>query len=143
MQPEPIRILLAEDNMDHAELTIDVLREKSILNDIFHVTDGEAALRFIEEAASDRLPHLVLLDIKMPRKSGIEVLRVIKSDQRWKHIPTVMLSTSENAQEIEDAYSIGANSFISKPVGFDSFMKIIASLDYYWTITAKLPRGHS
>ncbi len=134
-----IKILLAEDNPDHAELTMDVLKENNILNEIVHVENGEKAIKVLECGIENDLPDLVLLDIKMPKKSGAEVLRFIKGHEQLKHLPTVMLSTSENVNEIRELYAIGANCYISKPVNFEKFTSVIKSLNYYWTITARLP----
>jgi CheY-like chemotaxis protein len=140
-------ILLVEDNPDHAELTVRALRDGNMLNEVFWVKDGEEALDFLhrrgryENGAGVPRPGLVLLDIKLPKVDGHEVLRQIKSDQALRHIPVVMLTTSEREDEVAEAYRAGANSFVSKPVRFADFVQKVKSVQLYWVLTNLLPEA--
>lgn len=134
---EQIEILLVEDNVYDAELTIQALREGNIVNSIVHLTDGADALDFIyhEGRYANRehsMPKLVLLDIKMPKVTGIEVLQRLKADESTKHIPVVMLTSSNLDPDIEKCYELGVNSYVVKPVGFDDFSKAVNQLGIYW-----------
>jgi len=141
----PVNFLLIEDNQDHADLVISSLQEFNIKNKVTHVLDGEAALDFLnnEPPYSDSLenptPHLILLDIRMPRMDGISVLKALKDDDRFKSIPVIMVSTSELDSEIENCYRLGASGFISKPIQFEEFTRKIKDLNHYWVLTAEIP----
>lgn len=140
---KPIHILLAEDNEDHADLTMDTLTGNNIRNIIYHVPDGQACLDFLynEGEYTDKekypKPNLILLDIRMPKKSGIEVLSVIKSDEQLRKIPVVMLTTSKKEEEIVSAHNLGASSYVTKPVGFDEFSEKLRNLQIYWVLVAE------
>jgi CheY-like chemotaxis protein len=140
-------ILLVEDNPDHAELTMRALRDGNILNEVFWVKDGEEALDFLHQrgryanGAAVPRPGLVLLDIKLPKLDGHEVLRGIKADHSLRSIPVVMLTTSEREDEVAEAYRAGANSFVSKPVRFADFVQKVKSVQLYWVLTNLLPEG--
>lgn len=142
-----VTILLVEDNPDHAELTLRALREGNLLNELFWVKNGEEALDFLHRrgpygnGASAPRPGLVLLDIKLPKVDGLEVLRRIKGDQELRSIPVVMLTTSEEDHEVTESYKTGANSFVSKPVRFSEFVEKIKALKLYWVVTNRLPDG--
>lgn len=130
-------ILLVEDNPDHVELILRTLRDNNLLNEVHVVTNGEEALDFLYRRGkySDApRPGLILLDIKLPRVDGIEVLRRIKADPELRSIPVVMLTTSADEQEIVESYSCGANSYIVKPLDFDQFVKAIKTLKLYWLV---------
>lgn len=134
---EQIEILLVEDNVYDAELTIQALREGNIVNKIVHLTDGADALDFIycKGKYAERKcvhPKLILLDIKMPKVTGIEVLQELKADDDTKHIPVVMLTSSNLDPDIEKCYALGVNSYVVKPVGFDDFTKAVNQLGMYW-----------
>jgi len=135
-----IQILLVEDNMNDAELTIRALSRNNITNKVIHLKDGAIAIDFLfgKGEFKDRdviqKPKVILLDLKMPKMDGIEVLAVIKADELTKNIPVVMLTSSREHPDIERAYSLGANSYIVKPVEFDSFSKAIAELGFYWLL---------
>ena len=138
-----IDILLVEDNPDHVELILKALRDNNVLNEVYVVTNGEKALDFLYqrgEYADAPRPGLILLDIKLPRMEGIEVLRRIKADPKLKSIPVVMLTTSASEAEMMDSYSCGANSYVVKPVDFEQFVKVIKELKLYWMVINSLPR---
>ena len=137
MDLQSVDILLVEDNPDHVELILRALRENNLLNQVHVVTNGEEALDFLYQRgkyANAPRPGLILLDIKLPRVDGIEVLRRIKADPELRSIPTVMLTTSAGEQEIVESYSCGANSYIVKPLDFNQFVKAIKTLKLYWLV---------
>jgi two-component system response regulator len=136
----PVEILLVEDNLDDAELTIDALRKKNLASAITHVEDGEEALEFLFAEGrfagrnSIQQPKLILLDLKMPKISGLEVLKIIKSDKRTSKIPVVVLTSSKEEPDIQEAYALGANSYIVKPVTFEKFADVVATVGFYWLV---------
>lgn len=138
MNTEQVDILLVEDNVDEAELTIRALKKNSVANSLMHLKSGEEALDFIfcQGAFKTRnikdIPKLILLDLKMPRVDGIEILRRIKWDERTKVIPTVILTSSKEEKDIVQSYQLGANSYLVKPVDFDGFVDAISNLTRYW-----------
>ena len=138
-------ILLVEDNADHATLTMRALRDGNMLNEIFWVKDGQEAVDFLDHrgryAGPARAPRpgLILLDIRLPKLDGHEVLRHVKSDPALRAIPVVMLTTSERDDEINACYEAGANSYVSKPVKFTDFVQTIKSLKLYWVMVNHLP----
>jgi two-component system response regulator len=141
-----VDILLVEDNADDAELTIHSLKKHHMGNNLFHVSDGEEALDFIFATGKfkgqreiENSPKLVLLDIKMPKVDGIEVLEKIKSDERTKQTPVVMLTSSKEDPDIKRSYALGANSYIVKPVNFESFAQAIMNLGFYWLLLNQPP----
>jgi|SRR5690606_140653 len=136
----PIEVLLVEDNTTDAELTIRALRENNFANHIHHVEDGAEALDFIfskgkYENQKNGKPKLILLDLKMPKMGGIDVLKVLKSDETTKTIPIVILTSSTLDPDIQQCYQLGVNSYVVKPVGFDDFSKVVATLGLYWLLT--------
>lgn len=142
---DPITILLVEDNPDHAELVKRNLAEFQVANKIYHVADGEAALNYMQGRGvyADRsaypLPDLVLLDLRLPRIDGLEVLKEIKSDKMLHTIPVVILTTSDGERDMAMAYEHHANSYVTKPVDFDSFSLLMKDLGYYWLAWNKRP----
>ena len=138
-------ILLVEDNADHATLTMRALRDGNMLNEIFWVKDGQEAVDFLDRrgryAGPARAPRpgLILLDIRLPKLDGHEVLRHIKSDPTLRAIPVIMLTTSERDDEINACYEAGVNSYVSKPVKFMDFVQTIKSLKLYWVMVNHLP----
>lgn len=135
---EPLIILLVEDNPAHAELVKRSLEGHRVPNTVVHLTDGEAALhyllrrgRFADPAASPR-PHVMLLDLRLPRIDGLEVLRRIRTDPELEKLPVVVLTTSEAEQDVAKAYEFRANSYLVKPVDFDRFARLMADLGFYW-----------
>ena len=140
-----LNVLLVEDNPDHAELTLKALKDGEVLNEIAWVKDGEEALDFLYhrgryvDATKAPRPGLILLDLRLPKVDGHEVLRRIKGDEDLRSIPVVMLTTSEREDEICQSYNAGANSFVSKPVRFADFVERVRSLQLYWVLTNILP----
>jgi CheY-like chemotaxis protein len=145
MNYDNIEILLAEDNMDDAMLTMRALTKSGFVNKIHHVIDGVEALDFMycrEMYASRNIqkhPKLILLDLKMPKVSGMEVLEKIKSDPHFKAVPVVILTSSKEDPDIIKCYDNGANSYIVKPVESDNFFNAIKELGMYWMILSQPP----
>ncbi len=141
-----IEILLAEDNASDAEMTIDALNKNGLANKLLHVKDGAAALDFLfaegeyEGRNIENKPKVILLDLKMPKVNGIEVLQRIRSDKRTKHIPVVVLTSSREDPDIKICYDLGVNSYVVKPVEFDEFQKAITELGLYWMIVNQQPQ---
>lgn len=137
---DQLEILLIEDNHHEAELTIRSLKKHHLANKLKHIDDGAEALDFIfsRGAFSDKgislNPKLILLDLKLPKVNGLEILRQLKADERTKMIPVVVLTSSQEERDVVDSYSLGVNSYIVKPVNFESFGKAIAELGLYWLI---------
>jgi two-component system response regulator len=141
-----LQILLVEDNINDAELTIRALKKNNLANELIHLKDGAEALDFIfaqgkylERKMSD-LPNVIVLDLKMPKVNGIEVLRRIKSDERTKRIPVVMLTSSKEDPDIQECYNLGVNSYVVKPVEFEHFVKAVSNLGLYWMILNQSPQ---
>jgi two-component system response regulator len=138
-------ILLVEDNLDDAELTRRAFTKNKITSSLLHLKNGEEALDFIfcegnyKERNSDLLPKLILLDLKMPKVDGIEVLRKLKQNDRTKIIPVVILSSSKEEKDMLETYKLGANSYFVKPVEFDGFVTAVSNLGLYWLQLNQLP----
>ena len=145
MECDEIEILLVEDNPTDAELTIRALKKKNLANKLVWVKDGAEALDFLfatgdyAERSKEDLPKLVLLDLRMPKVDGLEVLQKIKSDERTKKIPVVVLTSSKEDEDIVESYKLGVNSYVSKPVEFDEFTKAVSTLGLYWMLLNKPP----
>lgn len=137
----PLKIVLAEDNQDHAELIIDTLKDFNVANDIMHFTDGEQLLSHLQAKAENGEPDLILLDLKMPRMDGLATLRAIRANEKTKTIPVIMVSTSTVEKEIKESYIQGANSYVTKPLQFEEFSRKIKDLNLYWVLTSEIPRG--
>jgi CheY-like chemotaxis protein len=133
-----VEIVLVEDNPNDAELIMRALRKRNLANRIVLLKDGAQALDFLfgqsgsEGPATELTPKVVLLDIKLPKVDGIEVLRRLKSDNRTKEIPVVILTSSNQERDVVAAYKLGVNSFVTKPIKFDEFSKVVAELGIYW-----------
>lgn len=145
-QTSTVEILLAEDSVNDAELTIRELRKHKMANNLVHVKDGEEVLDFLfaRSKYADRMenaanPKVILLDIQMPKLNGIEVLEQIRADQRTRTIPVVMLTSSKEHPDIERCYALGANSYIVKPVNFEGFAESIRNLGFYWLLLNQPP----
>jgi two-component system response regulator len=141
---DSIEILLVEDNIYDAELTIHALKQGKLVNDIIHLSDGAEALDFVfrkgkYEGRSSAHPKLILLDIKMPKVTGLEVLKELKANDLTKTIPVVMLTSSNLDPDIQACYDLGVNSYVVKPVEFDDFSKAVAQLGVYWMMLNKQP----
>ncbi len=140
MENTDVEILLVEDNMDDAELAIRALRKSNIANNLIHLKDGAEALDFLfgrgnyAERNTNNKPKVVLLDLKMPRVDGIEVLRQIKANEDTKTIPVVVLTSSKENPDVEQAYLLGANSYMVKPVEFENFRTAVAEIGMYWLL---------
>jgi CheY-like chemotaxis protein len=145
MLSKAIEILLVEDNPDDAELTLRALRKHNLANRVCHVKDGEEALDYIFGTGShagrdiNDPPRVILLDLKLPKVDGIEVLRRIKSDGKTRCTPVVVLTSSHEDRDLAECYRLGANSYIVKPVEFDSFIKTVTELSLYWMLLNKPP----
>ena len=134
-EPEPALILLVEDNPDHAELIVRSFEDHPIKNRILHLSDGEAALDYLlrqDQVPSAPVPRLVILDLRLPKVDGLEVLRQIRIHQPLDSLPVVVLSTSKAESDVDRAYERQANSFLVKPLDFVSFTSLITDLGYYW-----------
>ncbi len=140
MSHQPVLVLLVEDNEDHAELLKRTLREAGDRIRIVHARDGEAALDFLglsnPSAGRERneIPGLVLLDLRLPRIDGLDVLRRIKGAQSLSPVPVVILTTSSAPADIDRAYHLHANSYLAKPVSYDHFSRLMQTLARYWTV---------
>ncbi len=145
MNTNEIEILLIEDNMNDAEMTMRSLKKSNVSNKVLHLKDGEIALEYIfgtgqfEGRNINHKPKVILLDLKMPKVDGLEVLKKIKSDENTKAIPVVILTSSKEDPDIKTCYSLGVNSYIVKPVDFDGFHKVVAELGLYWVLTNQPP----
>ena len=141
-----LQILLVEDNMNDAELTIRALKKNNLANKLVHLKDGAEALDFIfakgeySHREMDNFPNVIVLDLKMPKVNGIEVLRRIKSDERTKRIPVVVLTSSKEDPDIQECYNLGVNSYVVKPVEFDHFVKAVSDLGLFWMILNQPPQ---
>jgi two-component system, response regulator len=145
MNHSQVEILLVEDDLDDAEMTIDAMRRNNLANKLVHTVDGEEALdflfgtgKFIERDISLR-PRLILLDLKMPKIDGLEVLERVKSNEATKKIPVVILTSSKEDPDVSRCYELGANGYIVKPVGFEGFVKAVAELGMYWMLLNQAP----
>lgn len=140
-----VEILLVEDNMTDAELIIRALRKVNLANNLVHVKDGAEALEFIfatggfAEREKKNVPKVILLDIKMPKVDGIEVLRQVRANSETRLIPIVIMTSSKEEQDIVKSYQLGVNSFVVKPVNFTDFAKAVSELGLYWVLTNQPP----
>jgi CheY-like chemotaxis protein len=140
-----IEILLVEDNPDDVELTLHALRKENLANSIHVARDGEEALEFLfcnglhAERSMERPPKLILLDLKLPKVDGMEVLKRIKAGERTRAIPVVILTSSKEECDLFKSYGLGANSYIQKPVDFDQFRKTVKTVGLYWLVINQLP----
>lgn len=138
-------ILLIEDNMHDAELAIRSLKKNNLINNLIHLKDGAEAIDFLFGEGSfsgrnvEEVPKVILLDLKMPKVNGIEVLTRLKSDERTKKIPVVILTSSKEDPDIQTCYGLGANSYVVKPVEFSEFAKAVSDLGMYWMLINQPP----
>ncbi len=140
-----VEILLAEDNPRDAEMTLRALRGINLGNKVHWVKDGEEALEFLlckgayQGREARQMPKLVLLDMKMPKVDGIEVLRQVKSDEFLQVIPVVVMTSSNEERDVVESYKLGVNSYIVKPVQFAAFVETVADIGLYWVVTNRAP----
>lgn len=133
-----LRILLIEDNPDHAELILRNLEDHQIPTNLYHASDGEVALDYLfrrgefVDPAANPFPHIILLDIRMPKVDGLTVLKELKASHQLRHIPVIILTTSGNRQDVMRAYENYVNSYLVKPVDFDAFTQLMDEIGFYW-----------
>jgi two-component system response regulator len=145
IERKEVDILLVEDNPNDAELAIRALHKHHLANNLHHVTDGEEALDFLFARGKysgrdiEARPKLILLDLKLPKVDGLEVLKAVKSDERAKLTPVVVLTTSREEKDLIESYRLGVNSYIVKPVDFDKFVEAVKDLGYYWLLLNEQP----
>ena len=143
MVNKTLPILLVEDNPDHAELIKISIRNNNLANDIIHLKDGEQAIDYIfkkgeyAERSDVYEPVLILLDLRMPKMDGLEVLKIIKTNESTKHIPVIVLTTSANEADVIQAYKYHVNSYLVKPVSFESFAQLMKKMGFYWLVLNK------
>lgn len=138
IQGVPLEVLLVEDNPDHAEMILRTLADHRVANRIHHVMDGEMALDYLyrrgefSDAANSPVPNLILLDLRLPKVDGLEVLKSVKQDEVLQKIPVVILTTSSAETDVARAYEHSANSYLVKPIDFGQFTKMMEDLGFYW-----------
>ena len=144
---EHVEILLVEDNEEDAALIIRSLKEHNLANNLIHLSDGAEALDFIFAKGKfagremQDIPKVILLDLKMPKVDGLQVLQAIKSDERTRPIPVIIMTSSNEDRDIVESYKLGVNSYVVKPVGFENFSKAVAELGMYWLILNRPPKN--
>ncbi len=140
-----VEILLVEDSPRDAEMTLRALRKRNLANHVVHVKDGEEALDWLfgrgVHAGRDASHHpkVVLLDLKLPKVDGLEVLRALRADERTRLLPVVVMTSSQEQRDVIETYKLGVNSYVVKPVDFDSFSAAVAELGHYWLLVNKQP----
>lgn len=143
---DPIDILLVEDNPHDAELTIRALKKRNLANRIYTVEDGAEAIDFIfgrgqyAERSLAEHPRVILLDLKLPKLNGLEVLQTLKADERTRAVPVVIVTSSHEDPDIQAAYNLGANSYVIKPVEFDAFAEAMSHIGFYWLLLNQVPK---
>ena len=141
-----VEILLVEDSQTDAELALRALRKQNLANKVTLARDGVEAVETIfgsvefDDSSNVRLPRLILLDLNLPRMNGLEVLQRVKSDPRTRHVPVVVLTSSQEERDVIESYDLGVNSYIVKPVDFDKFMDAVGGLGFYWLLLNRVPR---
>jgi two-component system, response regulator len=147
MNRDDVEILLVEDNPDDVELALLALKKNNLTNKIHVVRDGEEALDFLfcrgayEARRFETPPKFVLLDLKLPKINGLEVLRAVKNDPRTRAVPVVVMTSSKQQRDMIEGYQLGVNSYIQKPIDFSAFREIIKQLGYYWLVINQPPPG--
>jgi two-component system response regulator len=144
-ETKEVEILLVEDNATDAELTIRALKKNNLANNLVWVKDGAEALDFLFATGAyaganiTSLPKVILLDLRLPKVDGMEVLRRVKAEKSTRAIPVVVLTSSKEDRDVAESYQLGVNSFISKPVGFEDFAKTVSELGFYWLLVNRPP----
>lgn len=136
---DAVEILLIEDSFDDAELTIRALKKRNLANNLHHIADGEKALEYLFDNPQNPFPKLILLDLKMPKVDGIEILRRIKEAPTLRTIPVVMLTSSKEERDILESYELGVNAYIVKPVDFEKFQEAIDQIGLFWILVNQPP----
>ena len=145
MASNEVEILLVEDSAEDAELTLRALKKHNLANNVVNVTDGEEALDFVFARAKyghrkvENGPRMILLDLKLPKVDGLEVLKTIKGDLRTRIIPVIVLTSSKEERDVVESYRLGVNSYIVKPVDFDKFVDAVREIGYYWLLLNQSP----
>lgn len=140
--PPLMRFLLVEDDDDHAELTVRAMKRARVVNSVVRVRDGVEAMAYLRregEFAARKRPDVMLLDLKLPRMNGLEVLQEVRSDENLRSLPVVILTTSGEAEDLETAYDLHVNSYIKKPIDFEQFRKLADDLSLYWGLWNRVP----
>ena len=140
MKPKDTVILLVEDNPDDVELTLRVFKKHNLVNKIIVARDGEEALNILFKVSKENhKPDLILLDLKLPKVDGLEVLRKVKSHSKTQLIPVIILTSSKEESDLVKSYSLGVNSYIRKPVNFEKFTEVVMQIGLYWVLLNELP----
>ena len=141
-----VEILIVEDSTEDANLIVRSLKKNNLANSVRHLSDGAEAIdfifakgKFLNRKVEDK-PKVIMLDLKMPKVDGMQVLRAIKEDERTKTIPVVIMTSSREDKDLEEAYKLGVNSYVVKPVAFENFAKAVADLGMYWIMVNQSPR---
>lgn len=141
---KPVEILLVEDNPGDVRLTKEALKEAKVINNLTVLKDGVEALAFLRQQGpygGAVIPHLILLDLNLPKKDGREVLAEIKADEKLKRIPVVVLTTSQDEQDVFKSYNLHANCYVTKPVDLEQFMTVVKSIEDFWLGIVMLPKN--
>ncbi len=141
MSSNSVEIVIVEDNPSDAELLLRVFRKHNLANDIVLFKDGAEALNYFQqgEGASKIRPRVVILDLKLPKVNGIQILQQIKSNEQTRTIPVVVLTSSQEERDLKDAYALGVNSYVTKPIKFAEFAKVVSDLEMYWLLVNRPP----
>ncbi len=136
---QSMEIILVEDNKSDADLIMRALKKNNVTNKIVHLQDGQEALDFFEASYSaangmEAIPRIILLDLKMPKVNGIQVLAQLKSNEQTKNIPIIMLTSSKEESDLDECYKLGVNSYVVKPLTFEDFVKTVSQLGLYWSM---------
>lgn len=136
-----VDILLVDDSLEDAELAIVALKKSNLSNNLLHLEDGEAVLNYFYEKPAEypNLPKIILLDLKMPKVDGLEVLRRLKGDEKLKSIPVVVMTSSKEERDIVETYRLGVNAYIVKPVDVEKFIKAVTDIGFFWLVMNEVP----